>query len=280
MSAEIDTGAPGALSRAHELMRQGALDAAEAMVNDALARAPRDAEALYLRGAIANLRRDHAAAIVALREAVSILPAMAIAWLELANAYALLDQCVAAADTYREVLAREPTWPKAHFNLGLMEKRLGNRMAAARAFHGAWLRNPMLLDAAGYCVAAIAECVRHGDSIAPPPEAIPGIEPVSVSVVVCSIDDVKHDRAVALYRRLRPGAARNHLDPECALAEAYNWAVADSVADVIVLSHDDVDVLAEDFAARLLICAHSMPWASSAARARPARLWAGADIRI
>jgi superfamily II DNA/RNA helicase len=35
MSAEIDIGEPGALSRAHELMRQGALDAAEAMVNDA-----------------------------------------------------------------------------------------------------------------------------------------------------------------------------------------------------------------------------------------------------
>ena len=35
------------------------------------------------------------------------------------------------------------------------------------------------------------------------------------------------------------------------LAEAYNWAVRNSVADVIVLSHDDVDVLADDFAARL-----------------------------
>jgi GT2 family glycosyltransferase len=127
-------------------------------------------------------------------------------------------------------------------------------MAAARAFHGAWLRDPMLLDAAGYCVAAIAECVRHGDSIAPPPEAIPGIEPVSVSVVVCSIDDVKHDRAVALYRRLFSQARHEIISIRNArsLAEAYNWAVRNSVADVIVLSHDDVDVLAEDFAARLL----------------------------
>ncbi|MEP6998554.1 MAG: glycosyltransferase, partial [Betaproteobacteria bacterium] len=35
------------------------------------------------------------------------------------------------------------------------------------------------------------------------------------------------------------------------LAEAYNWAVKRSVADVVVLSHDDVDILAPDFAARL-----------------------------
>ena len=55
MSTGIDIGASGPLSRARELMRQGALDAADAMVNDALTRAPRDADALYLRGAIANL---------------------------------------------------------------------------------------------------------------------------------------------------------------------------------------------------------------------------------
>ncbi|HXL82960.1 MAG TPA: hypothetical protein VN989_02395, partial [Casimicrobiaceae bacterium] len=45
MSAGTDIGASGSLSRARELMRQGALDAADAMVNDALTHAPRDADA-------------------------------------------------------------------------------------------------------------------------------------------------------------------------------------------------------------------------------------------
>jgi hypothetical protein len=257
MRAGIDIGASGALSRAHALMRQGALDAADTIVDDALALAPRDADALHLRGAIANLRRDHAAAIVALREAVAIRPTLTSAWLELANAYARLDQCVAAADTYREVLAREPAWPDAHFNLGLMQKRLGDRMAAARSFHGAWSRDPMLFDAAGYCVATIAECVREGDPIAATPPVTLDVEPGSVSVVICSIDDAKHDRAVALYRRLftRVSTQVRHeiisIRNARSLAEAYNWAVRNSVADVIVLSHDDVDVLADDFAARL-----------------------------
>jgi GT2 family glycosyltransferase len=258
MSAGIDIGASGALSRARTLMRQGALDAADTIVNDALARAPRDADALYLRGAIANLRRDHAAAIVVLREAVAIRPTLTTAWLELANAYARLDQCVAAGDTYREVLTREPAWPDAHFNLGLMQKRLGDRMAAARSFHAAWSRDPMLFDAAGYCVATIAECVREGDPIAATPPVTLNVEPGSVSVVICSIDDTKHDRAVALYRRLfaQMSTQVRHeiisIRNARSLAEAYNWAVRKSVADVIVLSHDDVDVLADDFVARLL----------------------------
>jgi hypothetical protein len=168
-----------------------------------------------------------------------------------------VDQCVAAADTYREVLAREPAWPDAHFNLGLMQKRLGNRMAAARSFHGAWSRDPMLFDAAGYCVATIAECVREGELIAATPPVVLDAEPASVSVVICSINDAKHDRAVALYRRLftQVSVPVRHeiisIRNARSLAEAYNWAVRNSVADVIVLSHDDVDVLADDFAARL-----------------------------
>ena len=253
MSAGTGSAASGALSRARDLMRQGALDAAGAIVDDALARAPRDADALHLRGAIANLRRDHAAAIIALREAVAVRPALTMAWLELANAYALLDQCVAAVDTYREVLAREPARADAHFNLGLMQKRLGDRMAAARSFHGAWSRDPMLFNAAGYCVGAIAECVHEGDPIAAMPPATLAVDPASVSVVICSIDDAKHDRAVALYRRLFSSVRHEIISIRNArsLAEAYNWAVRNSVADIVVLSHDDVDVLADDFAARL-----------------------------
>jgi GT2 family glycosyltransferase len=257
MSSNAFNEGADALSRARKLIKQGALDAAGAIVDDVLARSPHDADALHLRGAIANLRRDPGAAIGALRDAVTLRPSLTPAWLELANAYARLDQCDAAAGAYREVLTREPSWPDAHFNLGLMQKRLGDRMAAARSFLGAWMRDPMLFNAAGYCVATIAECVRQGDRAAAQPAVTPGTEPVTVSVVICSIDDAKHDRAIALYRRLfgSAGAWIRHeiisIRNARSLAEAYNWAVRNSVADVMVLSHDDVDVLAEDFAPRL-----------------------------
>ena len=265
MSAGIGTGPPRSIARARELMREGALGAADTMINDALARAPRDADALQVRGAIANLRRDHASAIVTLREALAIRPALTTAWLELANAHARLNQCAAAADAYYEVLAREPSWPDAHFNLGLMQKRMGDRMAAARSFYEAWSRDAKLFDAAGYCVATLAECAREGNRVAAAPPMKPDGAAMTVSVVLCSIDDAKHDRAVALYRRLfsqissqtssQAGAPVRHeiisIRNARSLAEAYNWAVRKSVADVIILSHDDVDILADDFAARL-----------------------------
>jgi hypothetical protein len=76
---------------------------------------------------------------------------------------------------------------------------------------------------------------------------------VAVSIVICSIDDVRHERAVALYRRLFAAVRHEIVSIRNArsLAEAYNWALRHSVADVVVLSHDDVDILAPDFAVRL-----------------------------
>ena len=58
---------------------------------------------------------------------------------------------------------------------------------------------------------------------------------------------------MALYRKLLARVPHEIVTIRNArsLAEAYNWAVRNSVADVIVLSHDDVDVLADDFVARL-----------------------------
>src|SRR5260370_729500 len=101
------------------------------------------------------------------------------------------------------------------------------------------------LDAADAIVDdALPRAPRDGDPIAAMPPMTLGGEPGSVSVVICSIDDAKHDRAVALYRRLftEVSAPVRHeiisIRNARSLAEAYNWAVRKSVADVIVLSHD------------------------------------------
>lgn len=178
------------------------------------------------------------------------------AWLARGNAHARDGQSAAAAAAYREVLQREPGWNDARFNLGLMQKQLGDRDAAIRNFHAAWVGDPLLFAAARQCVATIAESVRagdrHGDASLPALGASHAPD-LAVSIVICSIDDAKHERAVALYRRLFAGVRHEIVSIRDArsLAEAYNWALRRSVADVVVLSHDDVDILAPDFAARL-----------------------------
>jgi tetratricopeptide (TPR) repeat protein len=175
-------------------------------------------------------------------------------WLARGNAHARGGQLAAAAEAYRETLAREPGWNDARFNLGLMQKKLGDRAAAIRAFHTAWVGDPLLFEAARQCVATIADAVRAGErSDVPLPAVGAGASDLSLSIVVCSIDDARHERAVALYRRLFAAVRHEIVSIRNArsLAEAWNWAVGHSSADIVVLSHDDVDVLTPDFAARL-----------------------------
>ena len=175
-------------------------------------------------------------------------------WLARGNAYARGGQPAAAAEAYRETLAREPDWYDARFNLGLMQKQLGDRASAIRAFHAAWVGDPLLFAAARQCVATIADSVRAGERTdAPLPAVDPATPDRAVSIVICSIDDARHERAVALYRRLFAAVRHEIVSIRNArsLAEAYNWALRHSVADVVVLSHDDVDILAPDFAVRL-----------------------------
>ena len=223
------------------------------MVNAVLARVPTDANALYLRGVIANRRRDHGAAIAALRQAIANRPDMALAWLALGNAYSRLEQFDAAADAYGAVLAHEPASADAHFNLGLVRKRQGDRCAAARALHAAWLHDPMMFEAAKQCMATIADCVRRGEAWAAPVSILDDPVRMTFTIVVCSIDDAKHDRVVALYRRLFADVAHEIVSIRNArsLAGAYNEAIANGKGDIMLLSHDDIDVLAPDFAARL-----------------------------
>ncbi|MGH8851326.1 MAG: glycosyltransferase [Casimicrobiaceae bacterium] len=254
--SDTERGLPDWLVRAEALFRQGETEGAGALVADALATTPHDADALLLRGLIASRRRDHGAAIEALRASLAVRPDAPRAWLALGNAHARAGDPAAAAVAYRETLDREPGWSDARFNLGLMQKRLGDRAPALRSFHAAWVRDPLLFDAASQCVAAIAESVRAGDSLEPQPAPTrrdPALSPLAVSIVVCSIDDAKHERAVALYQNLFRAVRHEVISIRNArsLAEAYNWALRRSAADVIVLSHDDVDILAPDFAARL-----------------------------
>jgi GT2 family glycosyltransferase len=175
-------------------------------------------------------------------------------WLARGNAYARGGQPAAAAEAYRETLAREPGWNDARFNLGLMQKQLGDRGSAIRAFHAAWVGDPLLFAAARQCVATIADSVRAGERTSASLPVLGSAAPdLAVSIVICSIDDTRHERAVALYRRLFAAVRHEIVSIRNArsLAEAYNWALRHSVADVVVLSHDDVDILRPDFAVRL-----------------------------
>ena len=111
----------------------------------------------------------------------------------------------------------------------------------------------MFFAASEQCVATLAAIAHDDPQSAFQSQALPPQAPAFTSIVICSIDDFKHARAAALYERLYQGIPHEIIVIRDArsLAEAYNRGIAASVGDIIVLSHDDVDILADDFAARL-----------------------------
>jgi tetratricopeptide (TPR) repeat protein len=251
------SGAPRTAFESHalireirELLRRGAIHEAEVR----LRRACESAETWYLCGVVANRRRDHEGAIGALRRAIELRPDAALPWLALGTAFARSSAWREAADAYRAAIERDPDMADAHLNLGVALKQQADLFGAMHALHAAWSRDPMLFDAAKQCVATIAEYVRRADMpSATSVRATLPHRPHSYTIVMCSIDDRKCARAVALYRRLFAGFPHELVVVRDArsLASAYNKAADSATGEFVLLSHDDIDVLEDDFAARI-----------------------------
>jgi Glycosyltransferase like family len=77
---------------------------------------------------------------------------------------------------------------------------------------------------------------------------------VEFSVVICSVDAAKFARVRASYSRLLAGRAFEILGIHDAksLAEGYARGVAASAGSLLILSHDDIEILTPDFADRVV----------------------------
>ncbi len=86
-----------------------------------------------------------------------------------------------------------------------------------------------------------------------PPPAAPAHTP-KVSVIVCSIDANRFRRVSAAYQRRFGGRPLQIIGVHDArsLAEAYNRAAERASGDVLIFSHDDIDLVGSDFAPRLI----------------------------
>jgi protein O-GlcNAc transferase len=158
-----------------------------------------------------------------------------------------------AVELIEKALDLDPSSTAALNNLGEARRALGALPEAMQSFRDAWTRDPMLFAAAEQMVAAAAELARTADRRLTMPQIPNASQPSVVSIIVCSIDDRKHAHTVDLYRRLYAGLPHEItvIRDAKSLAEAYNRGVARSSGEIVVLSHDDVDILAADFAARL-----------------------------
>lgn len=79
-------------------------------------------------------------------------------------------------------------------------------------------------------------------------------EKPSISVVVCSIDERKARSIRELYRRLlrgRPSEIVQIADAR-SLSEGYNRGFRQTSGEIVIFSHDDIEIISDDFAGRLL----------------------------
>jgi GT2 family glycosyltransferase len=85
---------------------------------------------------------------------------------------------------------------------------------------------------------------------------MPGVSATAaarVSIVICSIDAAKFARVCANYRKLFGSREIEIIGIHDArsLAEGYNRGIARARAELLILSHDDIEILTPDFAERL-----------------------------
>ena len=268
-----------AIAQARELIAAGNLDAADALISRALEVARTDCDLVYLRGTIATRRGQHQVALTLFEQAVSLAPTKCDAWLALGHAHARSGKFAAALQAYERAATLDDAAADIQYNIGVARHALRDLHGAALAFHRAWRRDPAFAQAAKACVGTVGQIVRSDEAARPPSSTPPAVR-ASVSVVVCSIDDGKAQRVEACYHRALAGVAHEVivLRDATSLAEAYNRGIARAAGEIVILSHDDIDLPSPSFAPRLAahLAVFDVVGVVGATRiAGPVPVWAG-----
>ncbi|MBI2959862.1 MAG: hypothetical protein HYY28_06085 [Betaproteobacteria bacterium] len=167
-----------------------------------------------------------------------------------------LSQYAAAARAARAAIAIDATLPALHYLLGCALLDADHCQAAQGAFDQALALAPEYPLALQARLCAALARARHelAAGVLPRLAEAPAQRPQLVSIVICSARPEHLARASAAYDRAFAGVAHEVVAVRDArsLAEGYNRGLAASRGELVVFSHDDVDIAASDFAARLL----------------------------
>jgi hypothetical protein len=84
-------------------------------------------------------------------------------------------------------------------------------------------------------------------------EPHPDIAGRRVSLIICSIDTAKLQRAVASFRAHLGDALTEviHISDAASLCEGYNRGASLAIGELLIFSHDDVEIISRDFSAKL-----------------------------
>jgi hypothetical protein len=211
---------------------------------------PADVNALHVAGLATARLGDAVAALEILGRALSLEPASVALWISKGKILEESGRAGEAHDAFVRATGLDPASYHAQLERGLVEAKLARVREAAHSLLRAWrLRRDD--------VAAQRELFgllrRHPDRfpdapVPPPPAARP-----FVSVVICSVDEAKFAAASRSFARAF-GDWQHELvgiHDARSLAEAYNRALRACRGEIVVFSHDDVEVLSPDLGGAL-----------------------------
>ncbi len=227
---------------------------------EALRLAPQMTSAYYGLGEALERLGDPVQGIATYLKATQIAPTEAEAHFNLGNALARVNQLDMAATSYRQALALRPNYDKAWVNAGNLFRASAQPATALAAFRAAYLSNPENVEWHFNFVQTLAEdyadkrelldwaLVERGEVHPPAPD-----DGGLVSFIICSIDAARLAAISANIAEVFEGVPHEivPITNAASLCEGYNRGVRLSRGDYLVFCHDDVEILAPDFAARL-----------------------------
>ena len=166
-----------------------------------------------------------------------------------------LGQFDAAAAYAARAAAIEPGLPPVQYLLGMALLALGRDDAAVSALERVERgRAAYPLSSHLESTLALARARRDialGRSARLDPH--PDTAGRRVSLIICSVKPALLQRAVDRYRDLLGNALTEviHIDDAVSLCEGYNRGATRAIGDLLIFSHDDVEVVSPDFSAKL-----------------------------
>ncbi len=163
----------------------------------------------------------------------------------------------AAIEKLRTAITLAPHRPELHYHLGRCLLRFGEYAQTASAMSAALQRrpaHPLALHCQVLLAVAQARLAQaRGDTGYLPAPPLPA-DPPRISVIICSADEDRYAKVSARYRELLDAVPHEIIGVHDAksLCEGYNRGVKASRGELLIFSHDDVEIVTPDFAARLL----------------------------
>jgi hypothetical protein len=151
----------------------------------------------------------------------------------------------------RRARALSPELPALNYLLGSVLLDRGDHPGALAALEACLERRPAY-PLAQHARAKWALCRSRAAPYYPALEQLRGTAP-RVSVIICSIVPAKFERISANYVDLLAGVPHEIIGIHDArsLAEGYNRGIGKARGEILVFSHDDIEIVTPDFAAKL-----------------------------